>query len=266
MYGYSLCKSTQKYWNGKIIRTKNTRHLGHSEKKRYFCNVMIRLIYTLFYMLLTLPSMAQKAGDVLPECRTEAEARQRAARYFTGEEIPDEVFRRMRGKSFPAGCTVKRSDLRYLRMLHRNREGRTQVGEMVCNKAIAGDLLRIFRRLYEEGYRIERMMLIDDYGADDERSMAANNTSCFNFRLVTGSRTRVSKHGMGMAVDINPLYNPYVKGKVVKPAASRPYTRDRGKVPMAIQRGDVCHRLFTRHGFSWGGAWRSLKDYQHFEK
>lgn len=79
-------------------------------------------------MLLTLPSMAQKAGDVLPECRTEAEARQRAARYFTGEEIPDEVFRRMRGKSFPAGCTVKRSDLRYLRMLHRNREGRTQVG------------------------------------------------------------------------------------------------------------------------------------------
>lgn len=192
--------------------------------------------------------------------------RWREEHFFTQQEIPDEVFGRMRGKSFGHNCTVKRSDLRYLLMLHRNKEGRTQVGEMVCNKAVASDLLAIFRRLYDEGYRIERMVLIDDYDADDEKSMAANNTTCFNFRFMTGSRTRVSKHGMGMAVDINPLYNPYVKGETVKPAAARRYVRNRGSIPMAIRHGDLCHTLFLKHGFSWGGAWRSLKDYQHFEK
>lgn len=227
---------------------------------------MIRLILFLLPLLFTLSSAAQRPGEVLPECRNAAEERQRTERFFTQQEIPDAVFRRMKGRSFGKGCTVKRSDLRYLLMLHRNVEGLTQVGEMVCNKAIARDLLTIFRRLYEGGYRIERMVLIDDYDADDDRSMSANNTSCFNFRPVTGSRSRVSKHGTGMAVDINPLYNPYVKGSEVRPSVSRPYVRNRQRVPMAIHRGDLCHRLFTQHGFSWGGAWRSLKDYQHFER
>ena len=132
--------------------------------------------------------------------------------------------------------------------------------------AIAADLLSILRQLYRAGYRIGRMVLVDDYGADDLRSMEANNTTCFNFRFVTGSRTRVSRHGMGMAVDINPLYNPYVKGEKVQPSAARRYVNRRDTVTMAIRRGDLCHRLFTQHGFRWGGAWRSLKDYQHFEK
>ena len=210
--------------------------------------------------------MAQHPGDVLPECRSAAERQQRMKRFFTQQPIPDDVFRRMQGLSFSKDCTVRRSDLRYLLMLHRNKDGRTQVGEMVCNKAIARQLLEVFKGLYEADYRIERMVLIDDYGADDERSMAANNTTCFNFRFMTGSRSRVSKHGMGMAVDINPLYNPYVKGGRVQPAAGRPYTKNRAAVPMAIQRGDMCHSLFVKYGFSWGGAWRSLKDYQHFEK
>lgn len=222
------------------------------------------LIYML--LLLALPSLSQRAGTVLPECRGEGERQRLEQRFFTQQEIPDEVFSRMKGRSFGRGCTVRRSDLRYLRLLHRNVEGRTQVGEMVCNKAIAADLLSIFRQLYRAGYRIGRMVLVDDYGADDLRSMEANNTTCFNFRFVTGSRTRVSRHGMGMAVDINPLYNPYVKGEKVQPSAARRYVNRRDTVTMAIRRGDLCHRLFTQHGFRWGGAWRSLKDYQHFEK
>ncbi len=223
-------------------------------------------ILTLLILFFSLSSAAQTAGDVLPECRTEAAQQQLERRYFTQQEIPDDVFRRMKGKSFGSDCNVKRADLRYLLVLHRNKDGRTQVGEMVCNKAIAADLLSIFRGLYNGGYCIGRMVLVDDYGADDDRSMEANNSSCFNFRFITGSRTRVSKHGYGMAVDINPLYNPYVKGSVVQPASSRPYVHNRSAVHMAILDGDLCHRLFLKHGFSWGGAWKSLKDYQHFEK
>lgn len=227
---------------------------------------MKSIFISFLFLFLSIAGMAQRPGDVLPECRNAQEQRQLTARFFTHQPIPDSVFRRMKGRSFGRDCTVKRSDLRYLLVLHRNKEGRTQVGEMVCNKAIASQLTAIFKELYEGGYRIERMVLIDDYGADDERSMAANNTTCFNFRFMTGSHSRVSKHGMGMAVDINPLYNPYVKGTRVQPAAGRAYINNRAKVQMAILSGDLCHSLFLKHGFSWGGAWRSLKDYQHFEK
>lgn len=188
------------------------------------------------------------------------------AQTFTMEPIPDAVFARMQGKSFASNCTVNRSDLRYLRLSHWNMDGKAVVGEMVCNKAIAKDVVEIFRGLYEAHYVIERMQLIDDYDADDERSMAANNTSCFNFRFMTGSTTRVSLHGKGMAIDINPLYNPYVKGKVVAPKAGKPYAYKRSGNKMMIKQGDVCHRLFLKHGFRWGGAWKSHKDYQHFEK
>jgi hypothetical protein len=196
--------------------------------------------------------MAQKAGDIINVKPADEE------KYFYAQQIPDEVFKRMQGRSFPKNCTVKRSELRYLRVLHINKNGKTQVGEMVCSKSISADLIDIFRKLYKARYPIERMVLVDDYDADDEKSMEANNTTCFNFRMITGSTTKVSKHGMGLAVDLNPFDNPYIKGKVIKPKGA--------KRQPEITRTSLPYRLFTEHGFRWGGAWKSLKDYQHFEK
>ena len=208
------------------------------------------------------------------EVSEEAVRQAGADRCFTAEEISDATFSRMKGRSWPEDCPLGRSSLRYLRLLHRNAEGRAQTGEMVVAAEIAPQVVEIFRKLYEAGYRIERMVLIDDYGADDERSMAANNTTCFNFRFQTGSRTRVSKHGLGLAIDINPLYNPYVRrlrggAYRVEPAAGRKYAfgrEGRRDIPYKIDRRDLAYRLFTAAGFRWGGAWRSVKDYQHFEK
>lgn len=184
---------------------------------------------------------------------------------FTVSELSDSIFLLMQGKSYPTRCTVRRSDLRYLSVLHVNAEGCVHKGELVCNKAIADDLLVIFRRLYEARYPIERMQLIDHYDADDERSMAHNNTSCFCYRVINGS-TKLSKHSLGMAVDLNPLYNPCVKGKMVQPKSGWRYADRSGSFRYKIVRGDLAWRLFTQHGFQWGGAWRSLKDWQHFEK
>lgn len=183
-------------------------------------------------------------------------------KWFVAETVSDAVFERMKGKSFASNCTMKRADLRYLKVLHRNMEGKAQCGELVCNKAIASDLLDIFKKLYEANYVIERMVLVDEYDANDEKSMTANNTSCFNFRFVTGTKT-VSKHGKGMAVDINPLYNPCYNTKTgkIEPAAGKPYA----KRPL-INHKDLCYRLFIQHGFRWGGNWKTKKDYQHFEK
>lgn len=190
-------------------------------------------------------------------------------RCFRSIPLPDSILHRMKGNSLPEGCSVRTADLRYLRLLHRDASGSIFLGEMVCHKDVAERLAGIFHRLYREHYPIERMMIVDRYGADDERSMSANNTSCFNFRRVAGSR-RLSAHSMGKAVDINPLYNPCVRttstGRtVVSPIAGNAYA-DRSKAsPYRLSRGDLCHRLFLQQGFQWGGAWHSVKDYQHFE-
>ena len=114
------------------------------------------------------------------------------------------------------------------------------------------------------------MRLPDVYDADDERQMRANNTSCFCYRNVSGSKN-LSKHARGLAIDINPLQNPCVKlrrnGTIqIQPAAGRKYALRKLKFPYKIEKGDLCYRLFIEHGFSWGGNWRSTKDYQHFEK
>ena len=188
---------------------------------------------------------------------------------FSQQEISDSVFSRMYGKSFKAECTTLRSDLRCLRVLHCNVHGETLTGELVCHKDIADDLLYIFRKLYEARYPIDRMVLIDEYNADDEASMTDNNTSAFNFRYVSGTRT-LSRHSTGMAIDINPRYNPYVrwrKGKrMVSPDNGKEYADRSNDFPYKIEKGDLCYRLFKERGFTWGGDWKNSKDYQHFEK
>ena len=192
------------------------------------------------------------------------------AQVFSVQPIPDSVFLRMKGRSWPEGCTVRRADLRYLRLSHFDAEKKEHVGEMVCNKAIANDLLEIFREPYRHKYPIQRIRLIDDYEAEDERSMRDNNTSCFCYRTVSGT-TKLSKHATGMAVDINTLYNPYVRtGKdgrrIVEPATATEYVDRRKSFPYKIVKGDLLYRLFLQHGFTWGGSWRTVKDWQHFEK
>lgn len=189
---------------------------------------------------------------------------------FTIDTISDAVFQRMQGKSYKANCTIPRSELRYLRLSHYDKDGHEHVGELVCNKLIANDIKEIFKELHKHRYPIERMRLIDDYDADDETSMRHNNTSCFNYRTIAGSR-KLSKHSMGMAIDINPLYNPYVKhrkkgGILVQPSNAARYADRKKSWPYKIERDDLCYRLFIKHGFKWGGAWSSHQDYQHFER
>ena len=209
-------------------------------------------------------------GDTVPEAHL---AHGQYLRFFTDSPLPDSLFARMQGNSYRKGCPVSRHSLRYLTCLHKDIHGKTIVGELVAHIRIADLLLAIFRELYENDYPIEKMRLTDHYQADDEASMRDNNTSCFNFRFIAGTR-RVSKHGLGLAVYINPLYNPYFrhisKGSginyaTLSPATARPYTDRTQTFPYKIEKGDLCHRLFLRHGFVWGGTWSSCKDYQHFE-
>lgn len=192
-------------------------------------------------------------------------AREYPSEWFEIREIDEEIFSRIKGKSYKEGCTVPLDELRYLTVAHYDGEGNVKQGEIICNRAIAEDLADIFRNLFEERYPIESIRLIDEFDADDVKSMQANNTSCFNFRTIAGSK-KLSKHSLGMAIDINPLYNPYVKGAVVSPAEGKPYADRKASFPYKIDENDLLYREFTAHGFTWGGNWKSLKDYQHFEK
>ena len=187
---------------------------------------------------------------------------------FYISEIDGKIFARIDGKSYKKNCPLPLEDLRYLHVLHKDLSDKTLEGELICNKRISAPLIEIFEKLFEASYPIEKIRLIDEYDADDELSMRDNNSSCFNFRYVSFTN-RISLHGYGLAVDINPLYNPYIKTvdgkKIIAPDNSADF-EDRAKnFPYKITEDDLCCKLFAAHGFIWGGnCWDDEKDYQHF--
>ncbi len=172
--------------------------------------------------------------------------------------------RQMRGTSWHAGqgCPAF-ADLRLLEVVHRGFDGRDRVGLLVLHRDAAADVRAALERSYASGFAIQRMRLIDRYGGDDDRSMAANNTSAFNCRTVAGT-SRLSEHAFGRALDINPVQNPYVSsGGAVSPAAGRGYL-DRSDVRRGmLVAGDATVTAFRDRGWGWGGDWSATKDYQH---
>lgn len=167
---------------------------------------------------------------------------------------------------------VSYDDLCYMNVLYYDFQGEVQIGELICNKGIAQDLIEIFYELYQNEYQIEKIRLIDEYGGDYTASMEDNNTSCFNYRVVDGTNS-LSKHALGCAIDINPFYNPYIvfnkdgSGETyISPKGSEVYADRSQNFPYKIDENDLCYKLFKAHGFTWGGNWNSSKDYQHFQK
>ena len=134
---------------------------------------------------------------------------------------------------------------------------------MVVAADVADAVLSAFRQIYDSGFPIARMQLVDDYGADDDRSMAADNTSAFNCRPVTGG-TGFSQHSYGNAIDINPVENPYVRGTLVLPPEGAAFADRENVRPGMIVPGDAVSSAFAAIGWVWGGDWVTLKDFQHF--
>ena len=186
----------------------------------------------------------------------------------TIESVPSAVRRRMTGSSHdPATCPVGFGDLRLLTMRYVGFDGRAHIGQMVVHRRHARDLVSVFRELYEARFPIRRMQLIDAYDGDDDRSMAADNSSAYNCRKVAGTST-FSHHAYGAAVDINPVENPYITADGVLPAAGRRFVDVDRSADADAPRGvivadDVVVRAFARIGWKWGGVWNEA-DYQHF--
>lgn len=208
-----------------------------------------------------------RAGDIVP---SENISKSKLNELFFFSQIPDNIWAEMQGKTYKDNPYIKRADLSYVKFLHHDFDGKIRVGEMICNRTIAKDLIEIFYELYLNNYQIERAVLPDFYDADDEKQMQANNTSSFCYRAVSGT-TVLSNHAKGLAVDLNTLYNPYCKIRTdgtlfVQPKTAAQYCDRSAVFGHKIDKNDLAYKLFTEHGFSWGGDWKSVKDYQHFEK
>ena len=179
-------------------------------------------------------------------------------------KIDDARRKRMTGRSWHPGCPVAISQLRLLRVRHWDFRGEIDRGRLIVHEDSDRAILRAMEDLFRQRFPIRRMEVIDAYNGDDRRSMAADNTSAFNCRLVAGTQ-RWSQHAFGRAIDLNPIENPYVTSSGhVSPPAGRPYA-DRGRdAEGMIHGGDSTVRAFKRVGWGWGGNWSPTRDYQHF--
>lgn len=181
--------------------------------------------------------------------------------------IPDDVWAYMQGRSWrPDLPCATRDQLVLMQIPYRDYGGETQVGQMIVARRVADEVAAIFDEIYRSGkFRIAQMRLIDDFAGDDDKSIAANNTSAFNCRLT--DHGGLSKHALGLAVDINPVQNPYREGSLTAPEAGRsfdePQERRSGIIGLILE-GDVVTRAFARRGWIWGGRWKHTIDYQHF--
>ena len=188
--------------------------------------------------------------------------------HFNIKEIPSTIVKEMQHKNvWQSDCPISIEQLRLVEISHFNFEGNIQSGEIIVLDKLAQSVLKIFEELMVIKFPIHSVYLIDKYEGDDEKSMAANNSSSFNFRMIVGS-TKVSMHAYGLAIDINPVQNPYLEIK------------DDGSVQVHPKSGvDFLNRsnirpgmvepivpIFKKYGFSeWGGNWNKPIDYHHFQ-
>jgi hypothetical protein len=174
----------------------------------------------------------------------------------TGAQLPH---------SWHRGCPVGPAQLRRLRVGYWGFDRRPHVGTLVVNARAVGSLTRVFARLYAKRFPIRRIRPIDAYGGNDERSLAADNTAAFTCRYAIASGPkRWSAHAYGLAIDVNPVENPYLLSGRVHPRAGRAYL-DRSRVRRGmVVRGGLLVNAFASVGWQWGGRWTSSPDYQHF--
>ena len=167
--------------------------------------------------------------------------------------------------ALPADALISPGDLRRVCVRYVDFDGNEQTGGIICAAKVAEDIEEIFAELFAARYPIEKVRYAHEYGGDDDLIMGDNATSAFNYRFVANTRS-LSLHAKGLAIDINPLYNPYIQNGVIMPANAVPYADRTADFPHKITHDDLCFKLFIKHGWQWGGDWKENVDYQHFFK
>ena len=163
------------------------------------------------------------------------------------------------------GCPVAATELAWLRLAFWGFDRRRHSGELLANRSVAGDLVGVFRRLYAARFPIEEMRITRLQELHAPPTGDGNNTGSFACRATRGATT-YSQHAYGLAVDVNPFQNPYLKDDLVLPELASAYKDRAWRRPGMITPGGPVVRAFTSVGWTWGGTWHSLKDLQHFSQ
>lgn len=179
------------------------------------------------------------------------------------EPVPADVLAR---STWEPGCPVGADDLAYVRLAFWGFDDQRHTGELLLNRSVADDVVRVFRQLYVARFPFEELRVTPRAELDAPPTGDGNDTGAFTCRPTTGSSTTYSQHAYGLAIDLDPFQNPYVKGDLVLPELASTYL-DRDDVrPGMITPDGVVVRAFESIGWTWGGVWSSLKDYQHFSQ
>jgi len=184
---------------------------------------------------------------------------------FTREPLPDHIIEQITGVTFHDTTPFGFEHLTYVTVTHANFQDESQIGHLIVADTVGDEVLEIFQEIYAARFPIHSIVLIDYFDACDYASMVANNSHAFNFRYIAGTN-RISRHGYGMAIDINPIQNPYYRNGNIKPAIGEPYLNRSYVRPGMIIPGDAVYTAFISRGWTWGGNWTSPRDYHHFER
>jgi hypothetical protein len=181
----------------------------------------------------------------------------------TVERVPAEVLAR---STWAPGCPVSADDLAYVRLTFWGFDDQRHTGELLLNRSVADDVVAVFRTLYDKRFPFEELRVTTRAELDAAPTGDGNGTGAFVCRPTTGSTTTYSQHAYGLAIDLDPFQNPYTNDDLVLPELASSYL-DRDDVrPGMITPDGVVVRAFESIGWTWGGTWRSLKDYQHFSQ
>jgi hypothetical protein len=182
---------------------------------------------------------------------------------FTSRVVTPAPPRVLARSTWQAGCPVRARDLSWVRLAFRGFDERRHTGELLVHRRVAGDLVRVFGRLYRARFPIEEMRITRADELDAPPTGDGNNTGAFACRATRGGST-YSQHAYGLAVDVNPFQNPYTKDELVLPELSSAYLDRSWRRPGMITPDGPVVRAFADIGWGWGGSWQTLKDYQHF--
>lgn len=168
--------------------------------------------------------------------------------------------------SWHPGCPVPLSALRSVTVNYWGFDEQSHQGILIVNQSVANQVSVIFQQLYRAHFPIAKIEPVDVYQGDDSKAMADNDTSAFNCRNLTGSSSIFSQHAYGLAIDINPIQNPYVKQNLVAPPQGDHYLNRNSLAKGLINKNNIAYQVFHRYGWEWGGDWQNVKDYQHFQQ
>ncbi len=163
-------------------------------------------------------------------------------------------------------CPLSPQQLTHIQVPYWGFDNKAHTGILVVNHNIADETQAIFKKIYAQKFPIEKIKPLENYGNNEEKAMEDNDTFAYHCKKMASNPNRFSMHAYGLAIDINPLLNPYLSKNKLLPLNGEKYLVREQLIPGMISPKTSIYKIFTENNWTWGGDWRTIKDYHHFEK